>query len=289
MRQELRSAAAIIMSTPEAAAELLREFPELANRPVVSITNGYDAADLQAVVPPRSNDSVFRIVHTGYLHTELGLRQQRIRHLRKLLGGQLPGVEILTRSHVYLLQALQQLLADNPDLQGRLELVLAGVLSSVDHAAVGDLPFVHTPGYLSHAESLALVRTADLLFLPMQKLPPGRRSTTVPGKTYEYIASGRPILAAVPDGDARDFLQAARTAQICNPDDTTAMKNAIEQQIRRWERGEDPPAPNRQMVERFDRRRIAEDFAQVFDDLLGAGAASATHDQHTVDHPATGA
>ncbi len=34
------------------------------------------------------------------------------------------------------------------------------------------------------------MRSADLLFLPMQNLPPGVRATIVPGKTYEYLASG---------------------------------------------------------------------------------------------------
>ena len=76
MRRLLRSAAAIVMSTPEAAAELLRVFPEFAAKPVLAIPNGYDAADFAASVPARE-DELFRIVHTGYLHTDLGLRQRR--------------------------------------------------------------------------------------------------------------------------------------------------------------------------------------------------------------------
>jgi hypothetical protein len=61
--------------------------------------------------------------------------------------------------------------------------------------------------YVPPAESVALIRLADLLFLPMRDLPPGVRVTIVPGKTYEYLASRRPILAAVSDGDARDLLE----------------------------------------------------------------------------------
>ena len=268
MRRLLRSAAAIVMSTPEAAAELLRVFPEFAAKPVLAIPNGYDAADFAASVPARE-DELFRIVHTGYLHTDLGLRQRRTRLLRRLLGGQLKGVEILPRSHVYLLEALEQLFERDPGLKDRVELVLAGVLSDADRGLIADLPFVRTPGYLTHSDSLALVRSADLLFLPMQKLPEGRRSTTVPGKTYEYLASGRPILAAVPEGDARDILVAAGTAQICDPDDTAAMRQALERAIRRWESGESPPNPDPSVVERYDRARIADDFARAFDRALG--------------------
>ena len=204
-------------------------------------------------------------MHTGYLHTDLGLRQRRTRRLRRLLGGELAGVEILTRSHYYLLEALQQLFEQEPDFESRVELVLAGVLSDTDRALIADLPFVRTPGYLTHGESLALTRSADLLFLPMQKLPPGRRSTTVPGKTYEYIASGRPILAAVPEGDARDILRATGTAQICDPDDTHAMTEAIGSAFKHWERGDPAPTPDPAVVARYDRRRIAGIFAETFD------------------------
>jgi glycosyltransferase involved in cell wall biosynthesis len=264
MRRSLRSAAAIVMSTPEAATELVRTFPELAAKPVLAIPNGYDAADFATPVRARE-DGIFRIVHTGYLHTDLGLRQRQTRSLRRLLGGQLDGVEILTRSHYYLLQALQQLFEQEPELENRVELILAGVLSDADRALIADLDFVRTPGYLTHTQSLTLTRTADLLFLPMQKLPPGRRSTTVPGKTYEYLASGRPVLAAVPEGDARDILRAAGTAQICDPDDTHTMTEAIVSEFKRWERGDPTPIADPAVVALYDRRRIAGVFAEAFD------------------------
>ena len=258
MRRLLGSAAAIVMSTPEAAVELVRVFPEFAAKPVLAIPNGYDAADFAVSVPARE-DVMFRIVHTGYLHTDLGLRQQRTRPLRRLLGGQLGGVEILTRSHVYLLEALRRLFEEDPGLIDRVELVLAGVLSEADRAVIADLPFVRTPGYLSHSESLALMRSADLLFLPMQKLPAGRRSTTVPGKTYEYLASGRPVLAAVPEGDARDILLAAGTAQICDPDDTHSMTEAIRELLHRDVEAQ----PRPKEIERFEYLGLASQASEL--------------------------
>ena len=127
------------------------------------------------------------------------------------------GVDILTRSHLFLLQAVERLIADNPSLASTIEIHLAGVLSPTDREAAARSPVVRTPGYLTHAETVTLMRSADLLFLPMQNLPPGIRSGTVPGKTYEYLASGRPILAAVPEGDARDLLLQAGTATSANP------------------------------------------------------------------------
>jgi glycosyltransferase involved in cell wall biosynthesis len=88
-------------------------------------------------------------------------------------------------------------------------MIFAGTTSAKDRAAVSNLKIAANtrfPGYLSHEESVQMISTADLLFLPMHNLANGMRSRIVPAKTYEYMATGRPILAAVPDGDARDFL-----------------------------------------------------------------------------------
>ena len=163
---------------------------------------------------------------------------------------------------MYLLEAIDRLLARKPELRGRIEVHLAGVLSDADREIAARSEVVHVHGYLPHAESLRLIRSADLLFLPMQNLPAGMRSSTVPGKTYEYLASGRPILAAVPEGDARDILTAAGRAHICAPNDVDAMIEALEQTL------EDPSvssAPHDPAVApRFEYRHLASSLASVF-------------------------
>jgi glycosyltransferase involved in cell wall biosynthesis len=267
MRKLLASAAAIVTTTPEAATAVKEAFPELASKPIVAIPNGFDANDFEEPVPVR-DDGVFRIVHTGYLHTELGRQQRRRAALRRFLGGETRGVDIMTRSHVYLLQAISRLIAEDASLADRIELHLAGVLSASDREVAALSPVVRLAGYVSHAESIRLMRSADLLFLPMQNLPRGRRSTTVPGKTYEYLASGRPILAAIPDGDAREILHAAGNAVICWPDDVAGMVDGLRAQIQQWSEGRPAPAPAPEVLARFERRKLTEDLARALDDVL---------------------
>jgi hypothetical protein len=264
MRRLLGSAAAIVMSTPEATVRVRQAFPELAGKPIVSIPNGFDASDFEGPVPER-DDGVFRIVHTGYLHTELGKRQRRTAVLRRVLGGETRGVDILTRSHVYLLEAIDRLIERDPSLRDRIEVHLAGVLSSTDREIAGRSEVVRLHGYLPHAESIQLIRSADLLFLPMQNLPPGTRSSTVPGKTYEYIASGRPILAAIPDGDARDILSAVGTARFAPPAESDAIADAIRAELERWRSGGEIPQAAWDVVARYERQLITEELAAVFD------------------------
>ena len=226
MRRSLGTAAAIVMSTPEAAERVKHAFPELARKPIVVIPNGFDTADFAGAAPNRA-DEAFRIVHTGYLHTELGRQQQRVSTFRSLTGGGVRGVEIITRSHVYLLDAVNRLLADDPAARSRLEVHFAGVMSDADAEIADACPASRRHGYVTHAESLELIRSADLLFLPMQNLPTGMRAGIVPGKTYEYLASGRPILGALPEGDAQDILRRAGAAFICRPDDVAAMQTFV--------------------------------------------------------------
>jgi glycosyltransferase involved in cell wall biosynthesis len=269
MRRTLASAAAIVMNTPEAAAALRRAFPELGDIPVATIPNGFDPADFDGPPPPRE-DGVLRIVHAGWSHSASGRRHRRLRRLRGVLGGVTPGLDILTRSDLHLLAAVDRLLAARPDLRGRIEVHLAGVAAEGDRGRYGE---VRRRGYLPHAETIALLRSADLLFLPMHDLPAGVRSRIVPGKTYEYLAAGPPILAAVPDGDARDLLTRAGTAHVVRPADEAAIERAILAELARRDAGEPRPAPDPDLLARFERRRLTRALAEVFEGTLGDRAA----------------
>ena len=271
MRRLLGTASAIVMNTEEAAQAVRERFPALAGR-VATIPNGFDARNFEGHQPER-RDGTFRVVHAGYLHTELGRSFRRFRTLRRLAGGAPERVDLLTRSHLYLLDAVERVLAAEPDLRARIEVHLAGVLSEADRELLRP-DVVHAHGYLPHAEAVALVRSADLLFLPMHDLPPGRRARIVPAKTYEYLASGRPILAAVPDGDACELLSRAETALLCRPSDVAAMARIIAAEARTFlERGR---ARTRRpgVVLPYERRELTRRLAAVFDTVVSVRATA---------------
>lgn len=272
MRRLLGTASAIVMSTPEAVDRLLIAFPELASRPVLAIPNGYDANDFSREVTPRT-DGKFRIVHTGYLHTEIGEQHRRRRRLRELLSASPPGLDILTRSHVYLIEALNRLFARRPELEDTIELHLAGVLNDSDRTIADRCPVSQLRGYMTHSESVELLRTADLLFLPMQNLPPGTRATIVPGKTYEYLASRSPILAAVPDGDARDILERVDNATLVRPNDVDGMGEAVLGELERFRTGAERQPAGPELVGRYEYGSLARELAGVFDAVLDARLA----------------
>ena len=126
---------------------------------------------------------------------------------------------------------------------------------------------VHEHGYVPHHSSISLLRSADLLFLPMQNLD--GRASIVPGKTYEYLAAQRPILGAVPEGDARDILASFDQTFLSRPDDVATMADIIELLVRRWT-SEGVQGDTTRDLRRFERRELTSELASLFDAVLGA-------------------
>jgi glycosyltransferase involved in cell wall biosynthesis len=269
MRRLLGTADGIVMNTRESMRKMLASCPELRDKLMVAIPNGYDAEDFERNQEMRI-DGKFVIAHTGYLHTALGRHHRKTARARRLLGGANSRVDILTRSHVFLLEAIDRLIAEEPGLEDVIELHLAGVTSPEDLEA-GRHPCVKFLGYVPHEESVRLIRTADLLFLPLHDLPDGERLSIVPGKTYEYLASGTPILAAVPDGDARDLLASSGRALLTRPSDSEALAAHLRAQLRKPAR----PYGVATDFQHLERRHLTSELARLFDRLTGASREQA--------------
>src|SRR5206468_1953034 len=94
-------------------------------------------------------------------------------------------VDMLTRSHFFLLQAIDLLTQSGEIAPTELEVHLVGVLSAADRQVAERSPVVRSHGYVAHDETVRMMQSADLLFLPMHDVPAGSRAGLVPGKTYE--------------------------------------------------------------------------------------------------------
>lgn len=106
-------------------------------------------------------------------------------------------------------------------------------------------------------------RVADLLFLTTDD------ENTIPSRTYEYLAAGRPILAAVPEGEAGELLEHAGTAHVCGPVDVKGIAAAIEAELRRWESHGCVAHCHPAELEPYTWARVTERLAAVYDAVLG--------------------
>jgi len=123
-------------------------------------------------------------------------------------------------------------------------------------------------GYRSHAESVSWLKSADVLFLPNHTPLDGGPTLVVPGKTYEYMGSGRPILAMSPPGDMKDFVTSTRSGIAVEGTDVAGAANALAHFYKSKRHGR--PAgidQDRDAVGRFERRELTHKLAESLDEV----------------------
>jgi glycosyltransferase involved in cell wall biosynthesis len=156
---------------------------------------------------------------------------------------------------------------------GKFELVLVGELTPADKAMLENSPIrdqIKLLGYRSHDESVAWLKSADLLFLPNHTPLDGEAALIVPGKTYEYLGARRPILAMGPPGDMRNFIRDTNSGVILDGDDVSATAEALNQFHRAKLAGQSLYHADLEQISRFERRHLSGQLANELDKLTAA-------------------
>lgn len=274
MRRALRAADAVVMNTPEAKKVVARSFPRLDRSRLFVVSNGFDESDF-ARMPERSSEKSdpFTILHLGTLHWRAAARSIGVRgRMRSVLRCRPEPIiargrtdQVLSKAAIHLIDSK----AVGP-AELRMRFVgLGGDSLSPEGESLRQRGVLETLPYLEHAESVRLLRVADALFLPLHGLRHGRRSRIVPGKTYEYLRSGRPILAGLPEGDAKELvLRLGSRVVVVDPLDVMGMASGIQELLsRRWD------SPTCRGIDAelgcFERERLAEAFASVLEFAVG--------------------
>jgi glycosyltransferase involved in cell wall biosynthesis len=92
-------------------------------------------------------------------------------------------------------------------------------------------------GYQTRSEALRLQRDSEALLLLVPEAD-GRGKGVLSGKVFEYLAAGRPILAAVPpDGAAAELIREIGAGVVVAPDDVDGIRAALEELHARFRSG----------------------------------------------------
>jgi len=176
---------------------------------------------------------------------------------------QMPDTEVF-------LEAVHEMLKRNPEARRSLRARLIGPYETgyADRAvALGLTPgIVEFQGPRDHARARAEQRAADVLLLWQPRGTP----TMVPGKLYEYLEAGRPILAvADPAGESAQLARRG-DAEVVRPADRDALALAIERRWREWRAGTHPPRARHAWLEEHRRDRLSGRLAATLDRLAEA-------------------
>jgi hypothetical protein len=137
-----------------------------------------------------------------------------------------------TSSPAIIGRAILDAISERPSWAGRLRLVIYGnpypdalVAQALASAGIADITTVHGP--VAHEKIAGITAQADLLFITLPKRLDRSPGGRISAKTYEYLMTDRPVLAAVSQGENRSYLADKPGVWLVEPDDSERMKQAI--------------------------------------------------------------
>lgn len=232
-----------VTAVTAALGDLLRCANPAGGAPVSIVPNGYDGRDLARAEPTSPPpDGRVRIVYPGVW------RQ-----------GYNPGA---------LYDAVERMRHTELNLSRRLEVIVAGYPPGEARRRGLD-EVIDERGYVPHPVALGLMQSADVLFLP---LAGGiHQEVQVPGKLYEYLAVGKPVLALThPDGSTGKLLTSVGGGLITPPDNLDALVAILEHLCQygssQW------PRASRDAVARFEWSELSGELAGILNRLAASEA-----------------
>jgi glycosyltransferase involved in cell wall biosynthesis len=232
----------VVFPTSGVADAYAARYPGAAHRFVV-IPNGYDRSDFpaQATSPDAAQDGRFHLAYGGSLYGE--------RELELFLDG----IELLVERR--------------PEVRDRLAVDFIGWLSLHNQAVAASYatptrlgPMLSFAGFLPHRDAVARLAAADALLQVIGEGP--NKGQIQGGKLMEYIGLDRPILAVVPEGDARALLRELDWGIAADPT-PAGVADGVERLLAapRSARRADPQG-------RYDRVNLTRRLAVLLDDVV---------------------
>ncbi len=214
-----------------------KEFQAITESDISVITNGYDTEKVAPVVL----DTRFTISHIG-----------------SLLSG---------RNPKNLWEVLYELTQQYTDFADAFCLQLVGavsedVLASIQQAGLSD--FLEIKGYVPHAEAIRIQRSAQVLALI--EIDSKDTRCIIPGKLFEYMISGRPILAMGPEGaDVSRILSETNSGTFFEYHEKDALKKQILMYFESFKKG--ALSSQVQGIEKYSRRELTGRLAAILKTL----------------------
>ncbi|MFZ1281827.1 MAG: glycosyltransferase, partial [Ignavibacteriaceae bacterium] len=234
----LKAADRITVTNRKIKEKLLHAYPFLTFDDVVIISHGYDHEDFEKIPAQPKPQNKMVLMYSG--------------------------IFMVYNSPAYLLKAFKQLTIERPDIASNIELHFVGFLRKENQKLIRKLKiqaFVKDHGYVNHDESIAKLKSADVLWFMV-----GRRrniDAILPGKVYEYIGAKKPILACVPEGAAKMAIEESGAGFICSPDNIDEIKNTILKVYDQY-KNNTLPVPSDEIVEKYRRDNLTELLTKQF-------------------------
>jgi glycosyltransferase involved in cell wall biosynthesis len=186
-------------------------------------------------------DDTFRIVYTGgtvgwykFLddHESSSFLERVYRAWKQAGRHEVADLDPRTHNPVFAGRAVKRLVDEHPEWCGRIQIDVYGkrypkpVTDTVlDKYGLQNIVNLH--GEVPHEEALKKMAEGDLLFMALPDRPDGSPGGRISAKTYEYLRTDRPILAALPPGENQEYLADKSGVHLTPPDGIEEMGEVI--------------------------------------------------------------
>lgn len=246
----VRECDVLLLASPAWVPTFVERYGPGVESKIVVLTNGYDAEETDAARASlgEADKSIRRFVLTGSMHA--------------------------AESPLQFIRALGALRRHSPALAAQVRADFIGnggentplLSAAIREEEVSELIRLHGPR--SHADCIRAQFEADFLFMA---LAPAHRDT-ISGKSFEYMATGKPVLACLgEDSIQAKLLGEAGTMRRVDFGDVAATESAIRQLLTT---DNADLAPNWQVIRGYERGALVKRLAAVLDRLAAQGSRS---------------
>ena len=213
------------------------------------ISNGFDEEDFDNIDAPQ---------HTG--RTNLCLT---VSHVGSLLPETSP---------VYFFENICELINEGKVKSNELKLIFVGSLDKKSaHSPVfkrlRSLGVLEFHGFVPHKESVRYMLESNLLLLIIDKISGSKDIPT--SKIFEYLASGRPILAlTAPDSKAAELVTKTKSGYIAGLDDKIAIKKTLFEIFNKYKNNDLNIGQDKEALTQYKRELLTKRLAQIFDSII---------------------
>jgi glycosyltransferase involved in cell wall biosynthesis len=173
------------------------------------------------------------------------------------------GVLEQLRNPENLWKALDELIKENPEFASSFTLKFVGriddkILHSIENSSLKN--HILNLGYLAHGKAVEEMQNSNLLLIT--NFPNESSKGIIPGKIFEYLASGKQILSFGPDkADVAKILEETQAGKHFSYQDTETVKKFILEKFDLWKNGSS--LENTQHIEQFSRRNLTRQLTEI--------------------------
>jgi len=245
-RMVLENADYVITVTEPIRQSFVKLYPFVKDK-IKVIPNGYDEDDFSTVKKKFDISSCNKFIIT---------------YIGSFYGRQSPKSFLL---------ALKELMKELPELREKVKVRFIGNIVRPYRKLINKLgleDLVSLEGYVEHLESLKYLLESDVLLLVIGK---GKGDEGVmTGKLFEYLASGKPILALVPvNGVAAELARKSGVSSLVDPEDKEGIKKEVLKLYNMHKTKNLILSPNWNIIRGFERKILTNDLAGVFNRVVG--------------------